>query len=54
MTFQEQLNYYIEKAGVSQKDLMNLKSLENDVLKLDKLLLPLQSSYTQSNGTGTG
>lgn len=40
-------------AGVSQKDLMNLKGLENDVLKLDKILLPLQSSYTQSK-TGTG
>ena len=40
-------------AGVSQKDLMNLKGLENDVLKLDRILLPLQSSYTQS-GTGTG
>ena len=40
-------------AGVSQKDLMNLKDLENDVLELSKILLPLQSAYTQSN-TGTG
>ena len=36
--------------GVSQKDLMNLKSLENDVLDLSSVLLPLQSSYTQSSG----
>ena len=39
-------------AGVSQKDLMNLKDLENDVLELSKILLPLQSAYTQSNSTG--
>lgn len=37
-------------AGVSQKDLVNLKKLENDVLDLQKLLIPLSSSYTQSTG----
>lgn len=34
--------------GFSQKDLVNIKSLENDVLKLTEILLPLASSYTQS------
>lgn len=37
-------------AGLSQKDLSNLKVLENDVLKLREKLLPLESSYTQSSG----
>ena len=40
-------------AGISQKDLIGLKELENDILKLDEKLLPLSSSYTQSNN-GTG
>ena len=35
-------------AGVSQRDLVNLKNLENDALKLDEILIPLASSYTQS------
>lgn len=35
-------------AGLSQKDLMNVKTLENEVLKLGDLLIPLESSYTQS------
>ena len=39
-------------AGLSQKDLVNVKKLENDVLQLDKILIPLSSSYTQSSGTG--
>ncbi len=34
--------------GLSQKELCNIKELENDVLKLDKILKPLSSSYTQS------
>ena len=38
-------------AGLSQRDLVNLKSLENDALKLEEILIPLASSYTQS-GTG--
>lgn len=37
-------------AGLSQKDLVNIKHLENDVLGLDKILIPLSSSYTQSSG----
>ena len=35
--------------GISQKDLGNLKDLENGLLKLDKKLIPLQTSYTQSS-----
>lgn len=34
--------------GLSQKDLVNLKDLENDVLKLGDKLKPLQTSYTQT------
>lgn len=40
--------------GISQRDLMNLKDLENDVLKLDEKLIPLASSFTQSGGTQAG
>lgn len=36
-------------AGLSQKELMNIKELENDVLKLPKVLIPLSSAYTQSD-----
>lgn len=35
-------------AGLSQKDLIDIKELENDVLKLQEILIPLQSSYTLS------
>ena len=38
--------------GLSQKDLINLKELENDVLKLGKLLEPLSSAYTSSGKVG--
>lgn len=34
--------------GVTQRDLGNLKDLENDVMKLGEKLKPLQSAYTQS------
>ncbi len=34
--------------GISQRDLNNLKDLENDVLKLADKLIPLESAYTQS------
>lgn len=34
--------------GITPLDLMNLKEVENDVLKLHEILLPLMSSYTQS------
>ena len=37
-------------AGLSQKDLINVKKLENDALDLSTLLIPLASSYTQSSG----
>ena len=36
-------------SGISQKDLVNLKKLEKDSLKLGELLEPLASAYTQSN-----
>lgn len=39
--------------GVNQQALINLKTLENDVLDLGELLIPLSSSYTQS-GNGNG
>ena len=35
--------------GLSQKDLSNLKDLENEALKLSEKLIPLESSYTQSS-----
>ena len=38
--------------GITQKDLVNLKNLENDALKLMEKLLPLSSAYTQGVGTG--
>ena len=34
--------------GLSQKDLVNIKNLENDVLDLSSILIPLQSSHTES------
>lgn len=34
--------------GIGQSDLFALKELENEVLDLDNVLIPLQSSYTQS------
>lgn len=34
--------------GLSQSDIMNLKDLENDVLKINDKFKPLESSYTQS------
>jgi hypothetical protein len=37
--------------GINQKDLIGLKELENDVLKLGEKLIPLSSSYTQANGS---
>ena len=33
-------------AGLSQKDLVNVKKLENTLLDLQKLLIPLESSHT--------
>lgn len=34
--------------GFSQRDILNVKALENDVLNLTEKLIPLSSSYTQS------
>ena len=38
----------IAVTGLDQTNLSNLKALENDLLELDEILKPLQSSYTQS------
>ena len=40
--------------NMSQRDLVNVKDLENDVLKLGDRLKPLQTSYTQSASDGDG
>lgn len=37
-------------SGVSQRSLTSIKELENDVLDLGSVLIPLSSSYTQSTG----
>lgn len=36
--------------GFSQRDILNVKTLENDVLNLTEKFIPLNSSYTQSTG----
>lgn len=36
--------------GFSQRDILNVKALENDVLNLTEKFIPLNSSYTQSTG----
>jgi hypothetical protein len=36
--------------GITQKDLVNLKDLENKSLKLLEKLIPLSSAYTQGSG----
>ena len=38
--------------GLSQRDLGNIKVLENDILNLNEKLIPLSSAYTQSAGSG--
>lgn len=40
--------------GIKQSTFMNLIALENDFLKLDELLKPLQSSHTQGNESTKG
>ena len=40
--------------GLSQRDIVSLKELENDVLKLGEKLVPLSSSYTQSGDNAVG
>ena len=37
---------------ITQRELNNLKDLENDVLKLKEKLLPLSTSYTESGNVG--
>ncbi len=39
--------------GLNQKDIVNVKDLENDLLGLRERLIPLQTSYTES-GSSTG
>lgn len=39
--------------GLTQKDLVNVKDLENNVLKLKDILIPLSTSYTQSGDSTT-
>lgn len=36
--------------GITQKDLLNLKDLENNALNLIEKLIPLSSAYTQTSG----
>lgn len=38
--------------GINQRDLIDVKALENDVLKLTEVLIPLSSAYTQSAKDG--
>lgn len=40
--------------GISQRDLSNLKELENDVMKLPEVLIPLSSAFTQSANSEPG
>lgn len=37
--------------GFSQRDILNIKSLENDVLKISDVFIPLSSAYTQSGNS---
>lgn len=42
-------------AGLSQRDAVSIKDLENNILKLQDKLIPLESAYTQSSsGEGVG
>lgn len=38
-------------SGLNQRDIVNVKGLENEVLKLNEQLIPLSSSFTQSGST---
>lgn len=38
--------------GISQKDLLNIKDVENEMLELGDKLIPLSTSYTQSGKVG--
>lgn len=39
--------------GINQQELYNIKQLENNILKLDQLLIPLKNSYTQSSDSNS-
>lgn len=39
--------------GISQRDIVNIKDLENDLLKLTEKLIPPQSAHTQSGKNAT-
>ena len=38
--------------GFSQKQLMDIKKLENDLMGLKDLLIPLSTAYTESGNVG--
>jgi hypothetical protein len=40
--------------GLTQRDLVNIKDLENDVLELTDKLIPPQTAFTQNGATGEG
>ena len=40
--------------GFTQRDLVNIKDLENDVLELTDKLIPPQTAFTQNGNTGEG
>ena len=40
--------------GLTQRDLVNVKDLENDVLKLTEKLIPPQTAFTQADEGGNG
>jgi hypothetical protein len=40
--------------GLTQRDLVNIKDMENDLLELNKKLIPLSTSYTQSESGKDG
>ena len=37
-------------SGLNQREIVGIKSLENDVLELKDVFIPLSSSYTESQG----
>lgn len=41
-------------SGISQRDLLDIKDLEINLLKLDQVLIPLKSSHTESNKESNG
>ena len=37
--------------GITQRDLLNIKEVENNIMELHQVLIPLQSAYTQSSSS---